>query len=76
VTRNSFGPVPATEVVTQNRRVVEAALRLFDLAILTLGHEEHLGDVVAGYGTDVDRAGLIQAASHAIHPATSVVIPR
>ena len=28
---------------------------LFDLAILTLGHEERLGDVVAGYGTDVDR---------------------
>jgi len=27
---------------------------LFDLASLTLGHEEHLGDVVAGYGTDVD----------------------
>ena len=27
---------------------------LFDLAILTLGHEQHLGDVVAGYGTDVD----------------------
>jgi Ser/Thr protein kinase RdoA (MazF antagonist) len=27
---------------------------LFDLAILTLGHREHLGDVVAGYGTDVD----------------------
>lgn len=27
---------------------------LFDLATLTLGHEEHLGDVVAGYGTDVD----------------------
>ena len=27
---------------------------LFDLAILTLGHEEHLGDVVAGCGTDVD----------------------
>jgi Ser/Thr protein kinase RdoA (MazF antagonist) len=27
---------------------------LSDLAILTLGHEEHLGDVVAGYGTDVD----------------------
>jgi aminoglycoside phosphotransferase (APT) family kinase protein len=25
---------------------------LFDLAILTLGHEEHLADVVAGYGTD------------------------
>jgi aminoglycoside phosphotransferase (APT) family kinase protein len=27
---------------------------LFDLAILTLGHEEHLDDVVAGYGTVVD----------------------
>ncbi len=27
---------------------------LFDLASLTLGHEEHLGDVIAGYGTDVD----------------------
>jgi aminoglycoside phosphotransferase (APT) family kinase protein len=27
---------------------------LFDLAILTLAHEEHLGDVIAGYGTDVD----------------------
>jgi len=27
---------------------------LHDLAILTLGHTEHLGDVVAGYGTDVD----------------------
>jgi aminoglycoside phosphotransferase (APT) family kinase protein len=28
---------------------------LFDIAILTLGHKEHLGDVVAGYGNDVDR---------------------
>ena len=28
---------------------------LFDLATLTLAHEEHLDDVVAGYGTDVDR---------------------
>ena len=28
---------------------------LFDLAILTLGHPERLGDVIAGYGTDVDR---------------------
>jgi aminoglycoside phosphotransferase (APT) family kinase protein len=28
---------------------------LFDLATLTLGHPEHLGDVVAGYNTDVDR---------------------
>ncbi|MEV4896607.1 phosphotransferase [Nonomuraea sp. NPDC055795] len=27
---------------------------LYDLASLTLGHEERLGDVVAGYGTDVD----------------------
>ena len=27
---------------------------LFDLALLTLGHEEHLGDVLAGYGADVD----------------------
>ena len=27
---------------------------LYDLASLTLGHEEHLGDVVAGYGTAVD----------------------
>ena len=28
---------------------------LFDLATLTLGHEEHLDAVVAGYATDVDR---------------------
>jgi aminoglycoside phosphotransferase (APT) family kinase protein len=27
---------------------------LYDLAILTLGHEDHLGDLVAGYGSDVD----------------------
>ncbi|MEV0280421.1 phosphotransferase [Streptomyces sp. NPDC050610] len=27
---------------------------LFDLATLTLGYAEHLGDVVAGYGVDVD----------------------
>ena len=27
---------------------------LYDLAILTLGHEEHLEDVVAGYGAGVD----------------------
>ena len=27
---------------------------LYDLAILTLGHPEHLADVVAGYGTGVD----------------------
>ena len=33
---------------------------LFDLASLTLAHEEHLDDVIAGYGTDVDR-DLIRA---------------
>jgi aminoglycoside phosphotransferase len=33
---------------------------LFDLATLTLAHEEHLDDVLAGYGTDVDR-DLIRA---------------
>ena len=33
---------------------------LFDLATLTLGHPEHLADVVAGYGTDVD-GDLIRA---------------
>ncbi|QKW17838.1 aminoglycoside phosphotransferase family protein [Kitasatospora sp. NA04385] len=27
---------------------------LYDLATFTLGHEEHLGDVLAGYGTDID----------------------
>ena len=27
---------------------------LFDIATLTLGHEEQLGDVVAGYGTGID----------------------
>lgn len=33
---------------------------LFDLATLTLGHPEHLSDVIAGYGTSVDR-DLIRA---------------
>ena len=33
---------------------------LFDLATLTLANEEHLGDVIAGYGNDVDR-DLIRA---------------
>jgi len=33
---------------------------LFDLATLTLAHEERLGDVLAGYGTDSD-VGLIRA---------------
>jgi len=27
---------------------------LYDLAKFTLGHEEHLGEVIAGYGADVD----------------------
>ncbi|HEY3504987.1 MAG TPA: phosphotransferase [Actinocatenispora sp.] len=27
---------------------------LYDLAVLTLGHEDHLDDVLTGYGTDVD----------------------
>jgi aminoglycoside phosphotransferase (APT) family kinase protein len=33
---------------------------LFDLATLTLGHPEHLSDVIAGYSTEVDR-DLIRA---------------
>jgi aminoglycoside phosphotransferase (APT) family kinase protein len=33
---------------------------LYDLATLTLAHEEHLDDVIAGYGVDVDR-DLIRA---------------
>ncbi|WP_433544648.1 phosphotransferase family protein (plasmid) [Streptomyces sp. CA-294286] len=33
---------------------------LYDLATFTLGHEEHLDDVLAGYGTDVD-LGVIRA---------------
>lgn len=33
---------------------------LFDLATLTLGHPEHLDDVIDGYGADVDR-DLIRA---------------
>jgi len=32
----------------------------FDLATLTLGHPEHLGDVIAGYGTAIDH-DLIRA---------------
>jgi hypothetical protein len=31
---------------------------LFDLAILTVGHEERLDDVIAGYGAPVDVAGI------------------
>jgi hypothetical protein len=60
------GLLPA-DLVTRNRQVAEAALRpwtaafthgegdaLYDLATFTLGHEEHLDDVAAGYGTDID----------------------
>ncbi|MGF6824129.1 hypothetical protein M2317_003054 [Microbacterium sp. ZKA21] len=28
---------------------------LFDIAVLALGHEERLDDLLVGYGTDVDR---------------------
>ena len=31
---------------------------LFDLATLTLGHPEHLSDVIAGYGADVDHDAI------------------
>ena len=31
---------------------------LFDLATLTLGHEDHLDDLLAGYGADVDLEGI------------------
>jgi hypothetical protein len=48
----------------QTRTDVEVAAMAmacpFDLAILTLAHEKNLGDVRAGYGTDVDR-DLIRA---------------
>ena len=40
--------------MTTTVRSASTRSALFDLAILTLGHEEHLGDVVSGYGTDVD----------------------
>jgi hypothetical protein len=33
---------------------------LYDVATLTLGHPEHLGDVIAGYGAEIDR-NLIRA---------------
>jgi aminoglycoside phosphotransferase (APT) family kinase protein len=33
---------------------------LYDLATFTLGHEEHLDDLIAGYGTDID-LGVIHA---------------
>ena len=36
---------------------------LYDLASLTLGHQEHLGDVVAGCGTDLDLCEAARARS-------------
>ena len=50
------------DVMVRNNRIaiVIQGDALFDVAILTLGHKEHLGEVVAGYGTDVDR-DLIRA---------------
>ena len=62
------GVLPA-DLVARNREVARRAFRpwtpvfahndlqishVFDLAILTLGHEERLDDVVAGYGPGVD----------------------
>ena len=55
-------PVPVTSQFAHTVGLVKRirAGDSFDVAILTLGHKEHLGDVVAGYGTDVDR-DLIRA---------------
>ena len=50
----------ATALARRHRTDGLGRVALFDVAILTLGHKEHLGDVVAGYGTDVDR-DLIRA---------------
>ncbi len=41
-------PLPA-ELVTRNRR----GDARYDLATFPFGHEEHLDDVLTGYGTDV-----------------------
>lgn len=59
----THGDLQITHVFVENDEVTgiidwsEAAQgdALFDLAILTLGHEERLDEVLAGYGTDVDR---------------------
>ena len=59
----THGDLQITHVFTDGDKITgvidwsEAAQgdALFDLATLTLGHAEHLGDVIAGYGTDVDR---------------------
>lgn len=64
----ALAPVPTPEVLWRNPPVLgvidwsEACQGdgLFDLATLTLAHEEHLDDVLVGYGADVD-PGLIRA---------------
>jgi aminoglycoside phosphotransferase (APT) family kinase protein len=58
----THGDLQITHVFTDGAEVTgvidwsEAAQgdALYDLASLTLGHREHLGDVVSGYGTGVD----------------------
>lgn len=53
--------VVATRLALRARRAsTSLAGQFFDLATLTLGHPEHLDDVLRGYGADVDR-GLIRA---------------
>ncbi|MGC5053178.1 phosphotransferase family protein [Micromonospora sp. DT48] len=57
------GDLQITHIFTDNDEVTgvidwsEAAPgdALYDLAVLTLGHEERLDDLLIGYGTDVDR---------------------
>ena len=46
---------------------------LFDLAVLTLGHEEHLGDVVAGYGTNPTATRVLCLASSRSEPPSGAL---
>ncbi|GAD82411.1 MULTISPECIES: hypothetical protein [Nocardia] len=46
--------VEGDEVTGVNRSEAAQGDPLYDLAILTLEHPEHLSDVVAGYGADID----------------------
>jgi hypothetical protein len=48
---------------TDPRQATE--IPLWDLATFTLGHEEHLHDVIAGYGTDVDVIRMVVVAKPA-----------
>jgi aminoglycoside phosphotransferase (APT) family kinase protein len=60
------GDLQIAHVFVQDDRVTgvldwsEAACgdAMFDLATLTLGHEDRLDDLLAGYGTDVDRDAI------------------